>query len=394
MLGALALVAFSTAALLDVKSDQLIGTFGGRYTNVKIVSDGLPLACFNSEVEGGTSCVHCHDRLCQNVSHTVVDRSLNSNNARFIVMHAHPETGLAVMTYADQHQSTNQSTLKLDTCHDAACSTYTVTPLTSEGYPAYSAFAFAPHSHLPFVVYYNQGVGLQFIACHSPRCDNHSSPATLAGGADAGMYPSVAILDTGMPFISFYDGDSLSLRWVLCGDVGCQSATLGLVGSGPAGHEYGKYNAMVLADGLSSSGVYVDDTTGDFFFYNCRFVPGTASVACSSTKIDEIGVNAYGVFPEIDICRAYSPYPVMTYFSSAAAAAGQLKFAKCASATCDSLEMQTLANGTVGDGRDSSIGCLTHDGGGYIYVSYLDYNGGRDKHARLVTAVPNDAPEL
>mmetsp|Transcript_83174 Transcript_83174/g.101925 ORF Transcript_83174/g.101925 Transcript_83174/m.101925 type:complete len:154 (-) Transcript_83174:613-1074(-) len=142
-----------------------------------------------------------------------------------------------------------------------------------------------------------------------------------------------------------------------------------------------------LDDNIYSYGImwtimYVDATNGDLKYANCSINKATNGFKCDKNVIDSIGVNAYGVFPEMDYYPTLNEYPVLVYIDQSNNITSALKVTQCNSLLCDNPSITSLGSGESGYGRDSSLAWNNDDN--ILYVSFLDYNGGKDKIARLL----------
>ena len=380
----LSIAVISSLPSLSILSDQLVGDYSGRYTNVKVGSDGLPFIVFNNEKAGGASAVHCEDKFCTNVTHTVIDGSSNPNNARFIIMKMNPFNKYPQLTYSEQGKTSLDSSLKIATCLNVTCSSYTVVTLLKGNLftePAYSDFVF-DKTGLPNIIAFVQGEGLLLLICNDLKCSSFSK-RKIDSGSQNGKYPSIIPSSSGYAFVyqdkSHLNGD---LRYTIYNTTS-DKKTVGTINK-TSKNDIGRYSFAVQSGLDRLSGVYLDSTTGGWFFEYC--VIGS-ELMCNLTQIDNIGVAAYGVFPEVDFYPSLSPFPIISYFNSSSATTGCLKLAFCDSELCQSPDIHVLQNGTTGYGRDSSI-AYSHENN-LIYVSYLFYNGGDDKKAMLMTLKVN-----
>ena len=380
---------FTNAETLRVVSNIELASYSGRYTNVKIGQDGLPFVAFNDEKTGGVLGVHCSDVLCTNSTKVAIDSSGNADNARFIFMRMSPSTGFPLLSYSEQTKDPLLSSLKFVACNDVACSNYTVTKIAKGGLlsqPAYSFFTFADND-IPLITFFDENVGLKYIQCKNSHCSTFHESLTIASGISTGKYPSVQYVGTGL-FFSYYEAESKRYAYSSCKTIACERGdiTHGNIAS-DSGKDLGKYS-YTIQNRVGISTMFLENKSGDLYYANCS-VPGVGGdLPCSSVVVDNIGADAYGVFPEMDLYYGFSEFPMFSYFNSTSDSEGALKIALCTSLDCTQPSIQTLASGTAGYGRDSSIAYLKQssqtDAGPLLYVSYLFYNGGDDKKAMLM----------
>lgn len=397
-------LAFSHVALL---SNTLIAKDAGRYTQVKIgINDSLPFMAFNDEKKGGVGVAHCTDPLCNHIQMGIVDRTGSPNSARFIFMRMNPATTFAQMTYADQSSDSSLWSIKFLSCLDLLCTNYNLTYLynstTKENLPSYSSFTYGGANgrwHFPVVTFCTNGTngtkerknGLFMIWCANVHCTSHDDPRHIAEGKIG--YPSIELsfgttgYKAGVPIFVYYDEDSGTLNYTICYEPDCQSMSTGVVDS-IKGNKVGKYNFMRLCSPQSIMGtplctMYVNEDTGDLRYAVMTLNYNPFSFTSQTTIIGNIGNTPYGVFPELDFYSGLNNFqPVLSFFDTVSNISGSLKFAQCSDKNCKTTQIDTLVSGSAGYGRDSSIAWLeSHK---LMYISFLDFNGGEQKRARLL----------
>lgn len=428
---------------LSVKSNILIDTFGGRYTNVKIGQDGLPLMIYNSEKHGCPRAVHCNDRMCNqdNLTYVNIDPSTNGNNGRFIFMKmSNIDTKqYPMLSYSTQDSSSyTKSSFSFVACNTIDCSKYTLTRLAygnddSQSQPSYSSFTFyqtqsddklGSNGYFPLIAFTMDNIGLYYIVCSQTDCSQQYTPKQyemlgdkqqhqytdkyqaklIVKGSSNGKYPSIMVHNNSIPIFVYYNGNNQTIDYAVCNNVFCnESINVGVI-NGEMNANIGQYSFAVLYNPTNDESddrengigiisiMYVDETTGGLYYANCSLqLESMFGLKCDNNVIDMIGINAYGVFPEMDFYSGLSHYgingPILSYFNSSSETTGALKVAQCGDVRCTNPDISVLVNGTAGFGRDSSIGYVndhSSESANLLYISFLDYNGGDDKHARLL----------
>lgn len=346
------------ASNYSVLHDRLVGDDReGRYTQV-VMAGELPVVAFNDEGNGGAAIRACQDVLCANWTSTVVDPSADSNNARFLAMTLF--RGLPVLAYAMDERE-----LRLARCLDQSCARWTVDAVES-GHTAYPSLA-VRGDELVMAYYYDDD-----DTTHVAFCGDDCKVERPGVG---GKYPALVLAPD--PVFAYYS--DMALYVAKCDGAYCASATVALV---DARDDSGKYCVMTLVHGVSPLIVYLASETGALRAAAADTVDDLVDGAnVSFATLDNIGVDAYGVFPELDVTS--QSLPLLSYFNSLSNTTGSLNLAACFDPRCLSFQRQTLASGEAGFGRDSSIafGRQTN----LTYVSLLDYQQtGDDKHARLL----------
>eukprot|EP00754_Rhynchopus_humris_P048655 Rhum_TRINITY_DN7927_c0_g2::Rhum_TRINITY_DN7927_c0_g2_i1::g.25231::m.25231 len=360
----------------------------GRYTNVKLGTDGLPLMVYNNENNGCVEATHCHDLMCTAHSSVHVDPTADANNARFIFMRQSPHTQHPVMSYS----SADAKELRFVACKDAACAEYgQPSVLHNNGnLTSYSAFTFAPGG-LPLVAYTVVSEGLYYQRCADAACSSFGVPVAIdvapaehgvGTPPSTGKYPSVALWNATLPMFVYYDQLSTCLSFALCTDgLDCRVVRKAVLDQ-EAGHDVGRYSYMVARPdmaGRAFAAMYVDETDGRLLYAYCEVDAAAAAPRCKKRVLDNVGSGAYGVFPEMDFHPSLSGGPVLTYYHSVQndTGPGQLRICLCDTWTCEDPSVDVVASGTNGYGRDSSL--AYNPATSLVYVSYLDYNGGSAK---------------
>ena len=207
---------------------------------------------------------------------------------------------------------------------------------------------------------------LKVASCNDLSCE--SSVITLIAGNSDNGYPSIAVGSDGIPVLSFYDEKRHNLQFVRCNDNLCRNGTFTPIIIDDSSSDIGRYNGIqVGTDGLPIM-MYVDETNVWMKVAHCNSID--CSGAVTKTIVDEIGISAYGEFPEIQI-NPLTGLAVLSYFNQTNHTSGSLKTTQCLNLECTDSIVQVIANGNCGYGRDSSIAFTST---GYVYVSFMNYS--------------------
>jgi len=134
--------------------------------------------------------------------------------------------------------------------------------------------------------------------------------------------------------------------------------------------DVGRYNYIRIgSDGLPII-MYVDEANGWMKVAHCSTSNCAGSV--QKTVIDEIGISAYGEFPEMQI-NPLNGLAVLSYFNQTNSSSSAMKVAQCMDISCSEALVQILGIGNCGYGRDSSLAFSTISPY-YVYVSFMNYS--------------------
>jgi hypothetical protein len=370
-------------------------TSAGRYTNVKLGADKLPLVLYNRDGGGIVRARHCGDAACSSLTAAnISDQSLISpyqgdesstggNKGRFIDL-VMAKDGSPLAVWAGPY-------IHLSWCRTPSCSKRMTTTL-HHGQGAYPSIAIGEDG-MPRVVYYLEAGLLQLITCTDIHCINggytNSLPTVLASGAGVGKYPSLGICHGGLPCVAFQDSAAGHLLFVVCIDTACTRANAPVI-IDASSNELGTYISMKVGVDGRPVMMYADERTGAIKVAHCG-EPDCVGGVVTLTAIDHVGVGCYGEFPELDI-SPLNGFPILSYFNQTNKTSGGLRITQCGDAACSDRTLrtsQTVLTGKCGFGRDTSIAIAGTRQAPTVYVSFLDYNGdGRAKRAGLAVLKP------
>lgn len=340
----------------------------GRYTNVRIGGDGLPIIAFNDEVQGGIRVVHFDDMTFKNISNNIIDaRPGFANNGRFIRMEINPISKLPYFTYIS---SENKSTM-IAFCTDGSCKNFTTKKIYDDE-STHPSITFRLDDGSPIIAYRTIFEGLKVSFCSDIIC---STIQTLQITDEShkfqnGDYVHVEIQDDNIPIFSWYDLDIRILKYAKCTDKDCSLFDTTIVDSSS---DVGKYIFMRLDNFGNAIMIYTDIINGYLKTAYC------SDQQCHNPIINIIDKNigkgqlVHGVFPEIGI-NPKTDLPVLSYVAQPDAddgsAQGILKIVQCKNQECSDFLVQEVAHGGLGYGRDSSLAFKDN----FIFLSFLDFN--------------------
>ena len=222
----------------------------GKYS-VALASDGTPTIVYRTNVDGAffakeLRLVRCVTDFCQTSTSTVLSQ-LASDGPVVMTTNA---SGFPVIGYFGYEDATartsNTQTLRMITCQDPACGTYSDTTIATTNYKTYLSLMIGPGGYPRFGFGGYQSV--KFLACSDSTCSNPASPATLTDPlSSAGTFVFGHIRSDGRPVI--YGASKV----FDCSDATCSSST-------SSDHQLGTIvAAAVSSDGqiyFAKSGTY------------------------------------------------------------------------------------------------------------------------------------------
>lgn len=279
----------------------------GRYTNVKLGMDGLPLVLYNRDSGGVVRAQHCSDAACGTLgAANISDQTLPHKNAGRFIDLTMAHDGLPLAVWAGPY-------IHAGFCSTPSCSSSS-TAIIRQAEGAYPSVAIGDDG-LPRVAYYLETGALQLARCADAHCMNPIAPAaltTLASGKGVGKYPSLAICQGGLPCVAFQDSTKGHLLFVICTDKSCSSAQ-SPVTIDDSSDELGTYISMKIGVDGRPVMMYADERTGAIKVAHC-FYTDCAGGGASLVPIDHVGVGCYGEFPELDI-SPLNGFPILSYFN-------------------------------------------------------------------------------
>ena len=243
--------------------------------------------------------------------------------------------------------------------------------------------------------------GLALIKCEDTECSKYSEPTLVAKGSENGKYPSIITIypsntNDYYSIYVYYNEGSKDLEYTIM-NMNKNTMSSGSIDKATNGNDIGKYSFAILSVNDTTNNefvvsvMYTDQTNGDLKYANCNISYIEMELSCAKTVVDNIGIDAYGVFPEMDIYSDFQSWPILSYFNSTSDELGAIKFMECNDILCSKPYIKVLASGKAGYGRDSSMAYYKGDNRNkeMLWLSFLDYNqNGDDKIARLLVIEP------
>ncbi len=211
---------------------------------------------------------------------------------------------------------------------------------------------------------------LMFVHCTSQDCLTFDTPLVLDSAGDVGKFLSMAIGTDSFPVISYFDEDTLALKFVHCKAVNCQSSPgvplidtpLELDSGGTIG------TGTSVAIGIDTFPVisYNDESAVDLVLIHCK------SINCQSSPgvpfIDTpVVLDTDGPFGfQTSITIGTDGFPVVAYPD------GNLQFLKfvhCVSINCSTFDAPKILDGNCCVGGHSSVAIGVD---GFPVIGYSD----------------------
>eukprot|EP00324_Dicrateria_rotunda_P001529 CAMPEP_0206167364 /NCGR_PEP_ID=MMETSP1474-20131121/27883_1 /ASSEMBLY_ACC=CAM_ASM_001110 /TAXON_ID=97495 /ORGANISM="Imantonia sp., Strain RCC918" /LENGTH=247 /DNA_ID=CAMNT_0053571965 /DNA_START=77 /DNA_END=817 /DNA_ORIENTATION=+ len=204
----------------------------------------------------------------------------------------------------------------------------------------------------PLIAYHDVlDSSLNVASCDDLLCSS-STVTKLDAIGDAGGYPSITVGNDGLPLISFYSEGLEILQLAVCADSKCREGHKASVKVlDDASSDVGRYNYIQIGSDGNPVIMYVDETNGWMKVLHCS-TPHCDNGTIVISVIDEIGIEAYGEFPEMQI-NPLNGLPVLSYFNQTNSTSSNVKIAQCENIQCTSALVQVLGYGHCGYGRDS-----------------------------------------
>jgi hypothetical protein len=98
--------------------------------------------------------------------------------------------------------------------------------------------------------------------------------------------------------------------------------------------------------------MYTDEVNGYMKVAHCSTANCQGGNVTLSIVDPNIGVSCYGEFPEMQM-NPYTGFPALSYFNQTSVSSGSLKLALCLDVACQKAQVQVVATGKCGYGRDS-----------------------------------------
>ncbi len=267
-----------TRTTLDLLADV------GRYSSIRIGSDGLGLVGYYDATGGDLKAVHCADIACTtpSVPPSTLDATGNVGQYASIAIGT---DGLGLISYYDA----SGGNLKVAHCADTACSSATVTTLDSAGNVGQHTSIAIGLDGLGLISYYDAGNGdLKVAHCSDTAC-SAATLATLDSAGDVGQFTSIAIVAGGRALIAYYDVTSHALKTAHCADAACTgtSVTPAILDTGGPSDTAGTHASVAVAsDGFGRIGYSTTASGGRTRVFQCF------DAECTSGSPVDVDFNA------------------------------------------------------------------------------------------------------
>eukprot|EP00049_Salpingoeca_infusionum_P026991 m.29495 g.29495 ORF g.29495 m.29495 type:complete len:626 (-) comp9171_c0_seq2:57-1934(-) len=339
----------ATLSVLRLSNGFLVDNDGhvGSHSSLALTSGGLPVMAYLDNTNRVLKLAVCADASCSTSTIRTVDS--NSGVGQYTSV-ALTSEDIPVVSYFDD----NLGDLKLVICNDLTCSDPTLVTVDEDEWVGLdTSLAITSNNH-PVIAYYDTfgDTSLNLAVCGSVSC---SSPTLRSIASPGGLYPSLALTLTNIPFISFHDDANGHLKLIECSDISCTTSTVYTVDSSDS---VGLYTSLALtATGIPVIS-YFDSANSDLLLAVCD-----SATSCSSPMIRTLDDNNVGQFTSLAVSS--NGRLIISYWDGFN---GDLKLAVCGDSTCSRLAIRVLDS--VDDvGQYSSL-ALTSKGDAVI--SYLD----------------------
>jgi hypothetical protein len=282
-----------------------------------------------------------------------VDTTGNVGEHTSLVLDA---SGYPVISYYDN----TGDDLKLARCHDATCSSSTITTVDSTGTVGEFSSLVLDASGYPVIAYYdNTSDDLKLAHCGDATCSSGNTINTVDSSESVGDHTSLALDAMGYPVISYRQVTHNDLRLAHCGDANCSSGnTLTTVDNTGT---MGWHTSLVLDASGYPVISYLDAGTDDLRVAHC----GDANCTSGNTLTTVASTGQVGWYNSLALDAA--GYPVVSYYD---ATNDELKVVHCGDANCSSGNTTNTVDSNGNVGWDSS---MVLDESGYPVVSYYSW---------------------
>lgn len=278
----------------------------GRWSSIKIGSDGLPLISYLTERDAtfnwtqDLKVAHCNDIACTSATVTTFDSVAKIDDVTSLAIGG---DGFGLIAYQETVSSTS-TRMKVAHCLNIACTSANLTVIATVradngetgGYQQ-TELAVGPHG-LGLVVYNDAGANqiLKTAACTDADCRTFVTSVVDQAPANSGVfmggYASVAFGLDGLALIS-YNGDYTTsggnLKVAHCSDVYCTASTKIVADTG--GHVGWRSSTAIGADGRGVIS-YQDATNQDLKIAHCSNLVCSSATAITVDAFDAVGLQS------------------------------------------------------------------------------------------------------
>ena len=278
--------------------------------------DGFPIISYYDDTTGDLKAAHCEDVACTSATVSTLDS--NSDRGRYSSI-AIGVDGVPVISYEDS----GASDLRFARCVDVACSSATRSVVDSTGFAGrFTSIAIAADG-APIISYYDLvNKDLKVAHCEGPLTCVAATITTIDSAGEVDQYSSIAIRDSGIPSVSYYDATNLALKWALCADTGC--TVLDKIRTVAAAGTPGRWSSLTYTRG--GIGPYIVFKDGNFLkLVTCGVDCGAGAGA--SARLDFSLGDEYCASIALDA----GGFPIMSYYHSGS---DDLRVVRCLTFTC------------------------------------------------------------
>jgi len=320
----------------------------GAETSIAIGTDGLPIITYHDS-NNDLYVAHCNDIYCADatISNPVSDVVVYTPDI------AIGSDGFGIITY---HDNTNGD-LKVVHCTNAACTTFGLATLDTNGDVGYYNSIAIGTDGLPLIAYYDEtNKDLRTIHCSNVACSSISGFGLIDSVGDVGSTNSLVIGSDGLGLISYYDVTNTSLKVFHCTNLNCTSGVAYTLDNSAS---VGEYSSIAIGtDGLGLISYY-DVENQDLKVAHCYDTECSAAFAVTLDSDHDVGA-----FASIVIGR--DGLGIISYWDNFN---GYLKSAHCDGLLCSTATLSVLdGRGHVGWYTSIAIGV-----DGMPVISYKDY---------------------
>ena len=196
----------------------------GTHSSLSIGVDGLGLISYHDFTHGYLKVAHCTGVRCSSATSSVVDSTTNAGD--FGTSIAIGSDGLALVAYMD----VTNAALKVAHCSDIVCHSATLSSLDRSGLSGELSHVAIGDDGLGLISYFDEATSVLKVAhCSNVLCTS-ASVTTLTEAGGAGGASAVAIGSDGLGIIPSFTRSGF-FRIAHCSDVACMSATISTVSS-------------------------------------------------------------------------------------------------------------------------------------------------------------------
>ena len=209
----------------------------GTHTSIPIGIDGLPIIAYQDSFDD-LKVAHCNDPACASATFSELDSGGFNGTAGEYTSIAIGQAGKPVISY---HKKSGLlpvvGRLKLAFCEDIACNSAVIASVDTGGSSMgqFTSLAVLPSGD-PAISYYDGGPDDLKVAFYAGELCANPTAVTVDSLGNVGKYSSIAVGQDGRSVISYYDDTNDTLKFAHCGSSACSNPTIRTLGrEGPVG---------------------------------------------------------------------------------------------------------------------------------------------------------------